>query len=293
VVSVIITTYNRKAFLDEAVRSVLDQSYEDKEIIVVDDGSTDGSQEAVRDVPSIRYEWKENGGISSARNLGIALAQGDYVAFLDVDDLWKREKLAVQMSRMAVEGSVISYTDEIWLKDGRWLNQRKRHRKYSGCIYDRCLPLCIISPSSALIRKEIFSEVGLFDETLPVCEDYDMWLRISCRYPILFIPEPLIVKRGGHDDQLSRSYEVMDKYRIKGLLKILDACILTNAQITATAAELRKKSLIVAKGAEKRGRNEEALYYYSLAERGDPLKGQEMGPIRAPIEVDPQRERHS
>jgi glycosyltransferase involved in cell wall biosynthesis len=268
VVSVIITTYNRKAFLEEAIRSVLDQSYGEKEIIVVDDGSTDGSREAVRDIPSLRYEWKENGGISSARNLGIALAQGDYLAFLDVDDLWKREKLAVQMSRMAAEGSVVSYTDEIWLKDGRWLNQRKRHRKYSGSIYDRCLPLCIISPSSALIRKEIFSEVGLFDETLPVCEDYDMWLRISCRYPVLFIPEPLIVKRGGHDDQLSRSYEVMDKYRIKGLLKILDARILTSSQIAATAAELRKKSLIVAKGAEKRGRNEEALYYYSLAERG-------------------------
>jgi glycosyltransferase involved in cell wall biosynthesis len=265
-VSVIITTYNRKAFLEEAIRSVLNQSYEEKEIIVVDDGSTDGSYKVVKDIPSIRYEWKENGGISSARNVGIALARGDHLAFLDVDDLWKKEKLAIQMSAMSAQGSAISYTDEIWLKDGRWLNQRKKHRKYAGYIYERCLPLCIISPSSAVIRKETFAQIGLFDEALPVCEDYDMWLRICSRYQVLFVPQPLIVKRGGHDDQLSRSYEVMDMYRVKSLIKILRAGTLSREQTEATAAELRRKCAIVGRGAEKRGKRAEATYYYSLAE---------------------------
>ncbi len=262
-VSVIITTCNRRRFLEEALDSVLRQDYRDLEIIVVDDGSTDGSWEAARGLP-VRYEWKENGGVSSARNLGIRAALGDYLAFLDVDDLWKKDKLSVQMAAMEAGDHRISYTDEIWLRNGRRLNQKKKHRKYSGHIYEQCLPLCIISPSSAVIKREIFENVGLFDESLPVCEDYDMWLRVACRYPVLFIPSPLIIKRGGHADQLSRSYEAMDKYRIRSLVKILESDVLKDDLRQRTLAELRQKCVIVAQGAEKRGRPEEARYYRSL-----------------------------
>jgi len=117
-VSIVITTFNRRSFLREAVLSVLTQDYRDKEIIVVDDGSTDNSFEEVRGL-DVRYVWKRNGGISSARNMGIAVSKGDYLAFLDVDDLWKKGKLSEQMGRMVENSNPVSYTDEIWIRNGK------------------------------------------------------------------------------------------------------------------------------------------------------------------------------
>ncbi|MCX5806988.1 MAG: glycosyltransferase [Proteobacteria bacterium] len=264
-VSVIITTYNRRSFLKEAVFSVVNQDYQNKEIIVIDDGSTDESVKEIDGLP-VKYIWKKNGGISSARNKGIEVAQGDYIAFLDVDDLWKNGKLAVQMKRMMEEGFLISYTDEIWIRNGKRMNQKLKHRKYSGYIFEKCLPLCIISPSSVVIKREMFDKVGLFDESMPVCEDYDLWLRISAQYPVLFIEQPLIVKRGGHDDQLSKSYEAMDKFRIQSLANLLNSGILDETQKIKAAEELKTKCLIVANGAKKRGKSEEAEHYLRLAD---------------------------
>jgi glycosyltransferase involved in cell wall biosynthesis len=263
-VSVIITTYNRRSFLKEAVLSVLNQDYDDKEVIVVDDGSTDGSRQEIEGL-DVQYVWKENGGISSARNKGIEVSRGDYVAFLDVDDLWRKGKLSEQMSAMEEQGVSVSYTDEIWIRDGKRLNQKLRHRKYSGHIFEKCLPLCIISPSSVVMKRDIFGKVGLFDESLPVCEDYDMWLRITACYPVLFIEKPLIVKRGGHADQLSRAYEAMDRFRVQSLVKILTSSVLDEEMKTAAAKELQEKCRILAIGANKRGKVEEAEYYQRLA----------------------------
>jgi glycosyltransferase involved in cell wall biosynthesis len=264
-VSAIITTYNRRPFIREAIESVLSQDYKLKEIIVVDDGSEDGTEEEVKKYP-VKYVWKENGGISSARNLGIKISVGEYIAFLDVDDLWTRKKISTQVAEMERSGYEVSYTDEIWIRNGKRVNQKKKHRKYSGFIYERCLPLCIISPSSAVIRRKIFDEVGLFDESLPVCEDYDMWLRITARYPVLFIEKPLIVKRGGHGDQLSKKYEAIDRFRIKALLKMIESGALNSEMKRKTLLEIEKKSMIVAKGAKKREKVEEAEYYFKLAE---------------------------
>jgi glycosyltransferase involved in cell wall biosynthesis len=264
-VSIVITTYNRRAFLKEAVLSVLDQDYQDKEIIIIDDGSTDGSFEEVRGF-SLRYVWKQNGGISSARNIGIDISNGEFIAFLDVDDLWKKGKLTKQVQTMIENQIDISYTDEIWVRNGERLNQRDRHRKYSGLIFERCLPLCIISPSSVVIKRKVFDEVGLFDEDLPVCEDYDMWLRITSRYPVLFIDKPFIIKRGGHKDQLSRAYEAIDRFRIQSLAKILKSNILNMEMRNAALNELKKKCRIYALGAKKRGRFQESSNYMKLFE---------------------------
>jgi len=264
-VSIVITTYNRRAFLKEAVLSVLDQDYQDKEIIIVDDGSTDGSFEEVRKFP-LRYVWKQNGGISSARNMGIGVSNGEFIAFLDVDDLWKKGKLTEQVQTMIENQIDISYTDEIWIRNGERLNQRDRHRKYSGLIFERCLPLCIISPSSVVIKRKVFDEVGLFDEDLPVCEDYDMWLRITSRYPVLFMEKLFIIKRGGHQDQLSRAYEAIDRFRIQSLTKIIQSNTLNSEMRTAALNELKKKCRIYAMGAKKRGRFQESNAYIQLYE---------------------------
>jgi len=263
-VSVIITTYNRRHFLHDAVISVLNQDYKEKEIIVVDDGSTDRSYEIVRELP-VRYIWQPNRGISSARNTGIRFSKGTYIAFLDVDDRWLKGKLSTQIEAMYRTNHLISYTDEIWIRNGKKINQKARHKKYSGYIFERCLPLCIISPSSVLIKKDVFYDVGLFDESLPVCEDYDIWLRISSRFPILFIDKPLIIKNGGHKDQLSKRYEVMDIFRINSLVKLLKGDMLSSDMKKKAQEELKRKCLIVANGSLKRGKLKEAEYLFALA----------------------------
>jgi glycosyltransferase involved in cell wall biosynthesis len=265
-VSVIITTYNRRSFLKAAVLSVLVQDYKDKEIIVVDDGSTDDSLRELEGFP-VHYIWKKNGGISSARNKGIEVARGDYIAFLDVDDLWKKKKLSMQIAMMSEGGYDISYTDEIWVRNGRHLNQKSTHKKYSGFIFEKCLPLCIISPSSVLMKRSIFNVVGLFDEAMAVCEDYDMWLRVTAQYPVLFVEKSLIVKRGGHEDQLSKRYPAMDRFRIQSIARILEGDALSESMRSAAIRELGNKCRIYIAGAVKRGKTEEAEHYSGLIDR--------------------------
>jgi len=259
--------------LREAIRSVLEQSFRDFELIVVDDGSDDGTREMIqREFPGLlTYLYQENQGVSRARNRGLKLAQGEFVAFLDSDDLWLPRKLERQMAFMQSHPEAqICYTDEIWIRRRVRVNPKKKHAKYSGWIYPRCLPLCIISPSSALMRRGLLEEVGGFDEELPVCEDYDLWLRISARHPIHFLPEKLIVKRGGHQDQLSRRWG-NDIWRVKALLKMLKDPSLRPDWRRMTVEELHRKGSILIKGFRKRGKEEEAKYYERILEQY-PLK---------------------
>jgi glycosyltransferase involved in cell wall biosynthesis len=263
--SVIIPTYNRLPFLKEAVGSVLNQSYRNFELIIVDDGSTDGTPDFVANLGNqIKHIYKSNGGPSSARNRGLGEAAGEFITFLDSDDLWHKDKLKVEIEFMQSHPeATVCYTDETWIRRGVRVNQRKKHQKYSGWIFERCVPLCMVSPSSVLMRREFFDEVGYFDENLPVCEDYDLWLRASLRFPFHFIPQKLIIKRGGHADQLSAQWG-SDRYRVQALLKLLEKEELTFKQRKLVADKLTEKCQILEQGFRKRAKREEANFYYQI-----------------------------
>jgi glycosyltransferase involved in cell wall biosynthesis len=267
--SVIIPTFNRAAFLREAIDSVLSQTAKDFELIVVDDGSTDATRELVESYgEAVRYFFQSNAGASAARNCGIKNARGKFITFLDSDDLWQPKKLARQIEWMKAHPDImLCYTDEIWIRRGVRVNQKKIHAKAGGWIYPLCLPRCIISPSSVLMRHELFAAAGVFDEQLPICEDYDLWLRVASRFEVGFLAEPLIVKRGGHADQLSHSEFGIDRYRVTALMKIYESGILKKAWQEETAAMIRAKCRVLASGFHKRQKLEEAAYYKHLEER--------------------------
>ena len=264
----IIPAYNRGWIIQEAIDSVLDQDFSDYELIVVDDGSGDNTLEILGAYgKAIAVLHQSNKGVSAARNRGIAEASGRFIAFLDSDDLWLPGKLATQVKFFEENAdALINQTQEIWIRNGLRVNPKKRHHKFSGMIFERSLALCLVSPSAVMLKKNLFDTVGVFDEHLPACEDYDLWLRISCRYPVHLIDSPLIIKRGGHDDQLSKAAG-LDKYRIQSLMNIIDSDLLTPQQYNAAVITLKEKSEIYAGGCRKRGREKEAEYFYALAEK--------------------------
>ena len=282
-VSVVIPTHNRAGFLAEAIESVIGQRFRDWELIVVDDGSDDDTEAAVRRFsdPRMRLHRQRQSGVSSARNAGVRLSRGPWLAFLDSDDFWMPDKLLRQLEELESRpGHRICHTEEIWIRRGKRVNPKKIHRKRGGWIYERCLRRCVVSPSSVLLHRSIFAECGVFDESFPVCEDYELWLRLACRLPFLFLPEALITKRGGHHDQLSRSRWGMDRYRVRALLKTAERSPLTPRLRALTAAEIARKAAILAAGCEKWGRREAARGYSALAElwrAGGPAPAQTAG----------------
>ncbi len=265
-VSVIIPTYNRADFLKEAIDSVLAQTYRDFELFIVDDGSTDHTRERIKTYGNqVTYLFQENRGVSSARNLGIGSSAGQYIALLDSDDLWLPRKLEQQLAIMDQQPDLqLCHTEEIWMRRGMRVNPKKKHQKHSGYIFHHCLPLCVISPSSVMIRRGLFDKIGYFDESLPACEDYDLWLRITKDYPVHFIETPLLIKRGGHPDQLSQKYWGIDRFRIQALEKLLQTGNLNPQQRVQALQELRRKCEIVAKGCLKRQKIEEWKQYSQL-----------------------------
>lgn len=266
-VSVIIPAYNRGWIIKEAIDSVLAQTYKMYELIVVDDGSTDETS-GILDLygNKIRVIRQANRGVSAARNRGIIYSNGSLIALLDSDDLWFPEKLDEQVSFFNNNpNALICQTQEIWVRNGKRVNPGNRHRKLSGMIFKPSLSLCLVSPSAVMFRKEILNLVGFFDEDLPACEDYDLWLRVSSRYPVYLIDKPLIVKRGGHSDQLSRN-PMLDKYRIRAISNLINQNILLPDQQQDAIAVLKKKCEIYASGCKKRGRFQEADAYFQLAD---------------------------
>ena len=266
-VTVIIPTYNRAWVLKRAIKSVLAQDFHDFEIVVVDDGSTDNTPEVLESYQQICVIRQEHRGVSAARNAGIAQASGRLISFLDSDDVWLPGKLSAQVKFFNNNpDALICQTEEIWIRNGKYLNPKKRHKKYSGMIFENCLDLCIVSPSAVMMKRRLFDKIGTFDETLPICEDYDLWLRTACRLPVYLIETPLVIKYGGHQDQLSRRLGA-DRFRIQALIKLLESNSLSNGQYCATVEALRNKCSIYASGCLKRGRIKEANHYMNLSDQ--------------------------
>jgi len=264
-VSVIIPTYNRMSVLARALDSVFAQSRPADEVIVVDDGSDDGTAQLCAHYPGLRYVKQARSGVSAARNHGIHLAQGQWLAFLDSDDAWLPMKLASQLAALEQHSAYrLCHCDEIWIRNGRRVNPGLRHQKGQGDIFSQCLELCAISPSAVLIQRQVFDQFGLFDTDLPACEDYDFWLRLCCQLPVLLVDRSLVTKYAGHADQLSRYYPAMDRFRIYALHQLLQSSALSAEQAGLACAMLKKKLLIYWNGVKKRHRQQDAMACQTL-----------------------------
>lgn len=241
--SVIIPVYNRDYCIARSIESVLAQSFQDFELIVIDDGSTDKTPQILTQYP-ITVIRQPNRGVSAARNAGIKKAKGKIIALLDSDDEWKQDHLATHAAFFTANPAYkIHQTDEIWIRNGKFLNKKKIHQKKGGNIFYDSLHLCLISPSAVAIKKELFDEIGLFREDFEVCEDYELWLRITKKYPVGFTPQATVIKYGGHSDQLSQKYFGMDRWRIKAMLPFCD-----DPKVAKVAIQ---KCEILLKGAKK------------------------------------------
>jgi glycosyltransferase involved in cell wall biosynthesis len=264
-ISVVIPTLNRCFTLQRAIESVLQQALMPCEVIVVDNGSSDGTLELIKSkYPTVRILHEKKIGVSAARNRGIKAAQGRWVALLDSDDEWLPNKLRRQMESYIDCGKSVRviHTNELWRKNNLLVNQLKKHKKTGGNIFIQCLLLCCISPSSVLLRKDLFNDFGCFDENLPACEDYDLWLRICSKEDVLFVDENLIIKYGGHDDQLSHRYWAMDRFRVFSLEKLIGGGDLSMGNRTCAYEVLMAKLNVLISGGLKR-RNMDLVNFYS------------------------------
>ena len=254
-VSVIVPTFNRASLLPRAIDSVLSQSYQDFDLTIVDDGSTDETYNLVKSYlsnPKIKYIRTDNRGVSAARNLGVALTNGEYISFLDSDDEWLRHKLDSQIKFLSQNENIqMVHADECWVRNGKEINKKNIHKKFGGDVFEKCLDLCFISPSVALMRRSLFNEMLGFDESYIVCEDFDLWLKISSLYEVGYIDEEVIIKYGGHEDQLSTMYFAMDYYRIKALDHITKIRSFEKERLSLVKDTIIKKSEILIKGYEK------------------------------------------
>ena len=274
-ISVVIPTYNRSQMVKRAVQSVLSQTYQSFELLVVDDGSTESLSEVERLVSQTphRFLRKSHGGVASARNFGAHASRGKWLAFLDSDDVWLPDKLLKQRQFFSERPKcVISQCREIWFRHGRRVNPAKHLMMQSGDIFLKSLQMCAISPSSVMLLKECFEEFNGFDEHLPVCEDYDLWLRITARHSVGIVDEYLVEKFAGHADQLSCSRPAMDRYRVFSMMKLLRNEKLTREQFYHTVDVLEKKAKILAHGAIKREKRAAAKFYLEIADASRQLE---------------------
>lgn len=269
-VSVVIPVYNRPDLLNRAVSSVSRQSFAPFEILVVDDGSTP-TVRSLKDFNSINVRIlrnEQNKGVSAARNLGILEASGDWIALLDSDDEWMEEKLQKQIQHLEQhEGLLAVHTGEKWIRNGNEVIPPAYLNKSPDNLWERSLQHCLICPSSVLLHKSIFQNIGLFNENLPVCEDYEFWLRLLIHKEIGLVEEKLVIKHGGHSDQLSTTTWGMDRFRAQALINLIESSMLNEKQYVSAISVLVNKCMIVAKGSQKREKFQEATKFLEISRK--------------------------
>jgi glycosyltransferase involved in cell wall biosynthesis len=280
-VSVIIATYNRAAYVVEAVESVLAQTYPAVEILVIDDGSTDDTETRLEPYRNqINYICQPNGGPSKARNRGIRESRGDLIALLDGDDTWLPDKLAVQVKFMCSHPDVgLVYCDHFKYREatGERIHQpNPRCYEFTGYCYPKIFFGHCVTPSASMIRRSCFDAVGLFDESIrgPSFEDQEMWLRIARKFHFGFTPEPLVVYRmhdaNGSQNQL-RNLEDEYKSLITALSNDPELWNLLDAQ--RAREKLYKLAFFAGHACMYRGDDARARWYFREA-----LRHQALGP---------------
>jgi glycosyltransferase involved in cell wall biosynthesis len=272
-IDVIIPVFNREATIKRAIESVLAQSYQHFNLYVVNDGSTDATENLMTPFlinKNVHLLRQENKGVSAARNLGIRTGTAEWIAFLDSDDEWLPEKLSLQVHFLNHNRNIrFVHSNEIWIRNGVRVNPKQKFDKSNQEIFKRSLETCLISPSTVILRRELLNQHNLFDESFEICEDYDLWLKILATDEIGFVPDFLVKKYGGHEDQLSLRYPAMDFWRIRSLINLLDQGLLTEVQEREVRAEITKKALILTKGLIKHGQMDQ---YQKLLEMLDRIK---------------------
>ncbi|AOP34575.1 glycosyl transferase [Leptospira tipperaryensis] len=264
-ITVIIPTYNREQKVLNAIESVLKQTQLPAEILIVDDGSMDETVANIRErfsnsIQRIQILSKEHKGVSSARNLGVEKARSNWIAFLDSDDEWLPLKLERQWKYLQEHPEIrILQSLEVWIRNGKRVNPPIYLQKKGGSIFSESLEFCAITPSSVILEKELYVLSGGMDEDLPACEDYDLWLRISSQNEVALLSEELLIRYGGHEDQLSFQFPVMDRFRIYSILKLLNTQRLTDAQKEQAKAILFIKWNVLKQGRLKRNTWNETL----------------------------------
>lgn len=251
-VDVIIPCYNRAETIERAVVSVFNQTYPHFNLYVVDDGSTDNTGDLIG--PYLKHDHfhylkQANLGVSAARNLGIRNSHSPWVAFLDSDDEWLPNKLEAQMKYIQQNpGQRFVHSNELWIRNGVRVNPKVKFDKSNNDLFRRSLEMCLISPSTTMIERTLLLENGLFDESFDICEDYDLWLKILAKMEVGFITDHLVKKYGGHEDQLSTKFPAMDLWRIRSLIKLLEAGVLSTEKDQQIRAEIAKKAEILTQG---------------------------------------------
>ena len=256
-VSVVIPVFNRPRSLEQAITSVLGQSRQVFEMIVVDDSSKEDLSRCRNLVEASGHRWlslPSNIGPAGARNTGAAEVRGDWIAFLDSDDIWRPRKLQSQVDWHRRHPEIrVSQCEEAWFRHGQPVRKPAAWRQpETGRIFEACVHRCLIGPSCVMIERSLFHDLGGFDPSYRVCEDYELWLRLTLRESVGLVEGgPLVERRAGQPDQLSVITPAMDRFRVRALQGLLRSAELSPSQSCLVLDAIAEKAGILARGAAR------------------------------------------